>query len=34
MEDNLPAGSRFLIELPVAEPVISIAAARQDTELR
>lgn len=33
VEDNVPVGSRFLIELPIAEPVISIAAARHDSEI-
>jgi two-component system nitrogen regulation sensor histidine kinase NtrY len=32
VEDNHPVGSRFLIELPIAEPAPSIAAERNDTE--
>jgi nitrogen fixation/metabolism regulation signal transduction histidine kinase len=32
VEDNIPVGSRFVIELPIVESVVSISAARHETE--
>ncbi|HXM98185.1 MAG TPA: ATP-binding protein [Candidatus Dormibacteraeota bacterium] len=34
VEDNYPVGSRFLIELPVGEPVTPVGAEKHDTETR